>query len=522
MSRRAAAALALLVAAGGTARADPLADALARAGREDRAVVVEFRADWCGPCRLFEKYVLASPRVQAELRRRIFVSLDVDAPRGEELAKRYKVVAIPTFLSLDPSGEVLQRSTGILEVLTPKAFIALFERAETRRMYRRRAEDPRIRSFADAEIAGVRRAPGSAAAGWSLARVALAGRMTEEERSALFLLHARGTTSERQLAFTIYAALAAGSPADAAAVADLLVDLDPMDSAALAAAGHAYIATNRLREAKQMWSRCKEGARVRREELACRTVVLHVRLRLEPVAVELLRHAITLRVLAELGEETGDIAAAERAADQAVWGLLPDPERALAGVRYRYPGTLGLHRGLVAMLLGVRSDAGLSGDGRFQVDGRALVAFKNGFDVKPLVLATGAVGIDFADELSYEGAAEVGFAAAGGLIGMYSGILGSDHGAGSDAALGIPIELAVFFPGKRFGIQGFVRTTILFAGDEARRTGSNDAPLGADELSLGLSARIPGLGLPLQVGIRHDQLLDTTLTGVWLGVQLVP
>jgi thiol-disulfide isomerase/thioredoxin len=520
--RPAAAALALLVAAGGVARADRLDDALARARREDRAVVLEFGATWCGPCRLFEQYVLANPLVRADLRRRIFIRLDVDAPLGQELAQRYKVVVIPTFVSLDPTGEVLQRATGILDVISPRAFIAFFERAETWRTYRKRAADPRIARFVAGEISRVRRAPGSAAAGWALARAALAGRMTEEERSALFALHARSTTSERQLAFAIYAALAAGSPADAATVADVLVDLDPMDSAALAAAGHAYAAANRLREAKQMWSRCKEGARVRREELTCRAVQLHVILRIEPAAVELVRHAISLRVLAELDEETGDVAFAERAADQAVWGLLPDPRQALARVNQRYPGTLGLRRGLVATVLGVRSDAGLSGDGRFQVDGRALVAFTRGFDVKPLLLAAASVGIDFADEVAYEGAAEAGFAAAGGLIGIYSGILASDHGAGSDAALGIPIELAVFFPGKQLGIEAFVRTTILFAGDEARRTGSNDAPLGSDELSLGLAARVPGLGLPLQVGIRHDQLLDTTLTGLWLGVELVP
>jgi len=519
----AAAGLALLVAAAGVARADPLDDALARARREDRAVVLEFRADWCGPCRMFEQSVLRHPWVRVQLRKRIFVSIDIDDDVGAEIAKRYRVVVVPTFLALDPSGDELERSSGILGVISPQAFIALFERAEARREYSRRSSDPRFARFAAGQMEQFRRAPGTPAAGWALARAVIVGLVLADDRSELFDLHASSTTSERQLAFTIYAALAAGSPSDAAEIAERLVDLDPMDSAALAAAAHAYIETGRTREAHRLWHRCMDGARAARERAACRTVAWRMLLGQPPRAVELIRYAAMLRAMVEIDSRRGDVGAAEHAAEDAVWGVLPDSSVARNALARRTPpGTLWYHRGLVAMLLGVRSDAGLSGDGRFQVDGRALVAFNRGFDVKPLLLATGAIGIDFADEVAYEGAAEVGFAAAGGLIGIYSGILGSDHGSDSDAALGIPIELAVFFPGRRFGLEGFVRTTILFAGDEARRTGSNDAPLGADELSLGLSARVPGLGLPLQVGIRHDQLLDTTLTGIWLGVQLVP
>ncbi len=518
-----AAAVALLAAAA-PAAAGPLDDALARARREDRAVVLEFRADWCGPCRAFETYVLSHPMVRLELRRRIFVSIDIDQPDGEALAKRFRVVGVPTFVSMDPSGAVLQRSTGIMDVLTPQAFIAFFERAETRREYRRRSGDPRLAGFVAAQLAEVRREPGTAEAGWALARAAVAGRMSTAERTELFLLHAQHTTRERQLAFTVYAALAAGATDDAAAVADRLLELDPMDSASLAAAAHAYLEVNRSREAYLLWHRCHDEARVRREHNACRAVTLRMVLGRPATAVELVRHAVRLRALAALGSRREGAADAERTAEQAVWGELPDSEIAGGAARRPRlpPGTLWRHRGIVALMLGVRSDAGLSGDGRFQVDSRALVAATAGFEVKPLFLASAAVGIDFADELAYQGAAEVGFAAAGGLIGIYAGVSASDHGAGDAGALGIPIELAVFFPGRRFGIEGFVRTTVLFAGDEARRTGSNDAPLGADELSLGLSARIPEVDLPLVVGVRHDQLLDTTLTGIWLGVQLLP
>ncbi len=519
--RRATLAAAVVLLGAAAAHADQLDDALARARRTDRAVVLEFRASWCGPCHVFARHVLASERVQADLRRRIFLSVDVDAPEGERLSHRFGVVVIPTFVSLDPSGEVLERSFGIVDVASPDAFIALFDRAEIERVFRRHAHDPRLARLAGAYASEVRLSPGTWRAGWALARAVVTGQLAPDEQSELFRLHADRATDPSQVAFTIYTALLAGGTEDAAAIADRLIARGASSPTTLAAAGHAFAAANRPGDAHQLMVRCNDAARGRAERWACHTLGLRVLFGRTALSIELVRYAARLRLLAELGARAGDADAAELAAERAVWGQYPAGviERADVTIPDR-AGTLWLHRGLVAALIAARADRGLSGDGRFQVGGRGLLALRRGYEVKPMGLVTAELGMDFADEITYEGSLQIGFSVAGGVLGIYSGICASDPGAGAGGALGIPLELALSYPAERFGVEAFVRSTVIVAGDEPRADGSENAPFAADELSFGAAARVPDTRI--MVGIRHDQLLDRTLTGLWLGLQLAP
>lgn len=73
----------------------------------ERPVLVDFYADWCGPCRTLSPVLEELGR---EFEGRIdFAKVDIDAEPG--LARRYQIRAVPTLL-LFRGGEVVERIVG--------------------------------------------------------------------------------------------------------------------------------------------------------------------------------------------------------------------------------------------------------------------------------------------------------------------------------------------------------------------------------------------------------------------------
>ena len=78
----------------------------------DKPVIVDFWAEWCGPCRMIAPIV---DELAAEYAGRMKVGkVDVEASR--QIAERYSIASIPT-LMLFKKGELVERITGAL----PKA-----------------------------------------------------------------------------------------------------------------------------------------------------------------------------------------------------------------------------------------------------------------------------------------------------------------------------------------------------------------------------------------------------------------
>jgi thioredoxin 1 len=71
----------------------------------DRGEVLFFNATWCGPCRRMKPIV-------ASMRRQGYRMRDVDVDRNRDLAEKYGIHAVPTFVFIENGSEVNRFSGG--------------------------------------------------------------------------------------------------------------------------------------------------------------------------------------------------------------------------------------------------------------------------------------------------------------------------------------------------------------------------------------------------------------------------
>lgn len=78
--------------------------------KSEKTVLVDFYADWCGPCKMLSPIVDAVAEERNDIK---IVKVNIDA--DSELAVKYRVMTIPTLVVLE-NGEEVTRSSGLISM----------------------------------------------------------------------------------------------------------------------------------------------------------------------------------------------------------------------------------------------------------------------------------------------------------------------------------------------------------------------------------------------------------------------
>lgn len=84
---------------------------LQKAKQEGKPVMVDFYADWCGPCRMMDQITYEDEKVIEKVMKN-FVPVKVDVDVEQNLAYQFGIYSIPTIVYLNENGQEVYRTIG--------------------------------------------------------------------------------------------------------------------------------------------------------------------------------------------------------------------------------------------------------------------------------------------------------------------------------------------------------------------------------------------------------------------------
>ncbi len=85
-------------------------DAVTAAKAQNKLILVDFMADWCGPCKMMEAEVFSTSEFKDLTKDMVLVKVDVDV--RTDLAKKYGIEAMPTTKFVNGNGQIVHEFVG--------------------------------------------------------------------------------------------------------------------------------------------------------------------------------------------------------------------------------------------------------------------------------------------------------------------------------------------------------------------------------------------------------------------------
>ena len=89
---------------------------------ENKFIVMDFWATWCGPCVAMDREMWSSTKINDVANN--FVALKIDVDQNRSLAVKYSATSIPKVVLIDPAGNVIWQQVGYS---SPSPYLKMFD-----------------------------------------------------------------------------------------------------------------------------------------------------------------------------------------------------------------------------------------------------------------------------------------------------------------------------------------------------------------------------------------------------------